>query len=143
MNKKAQVTIWVIIGILLVGAFIIAFVFISSEEVESEIECVSDEDCVPATCCHASSCAAVGSEQDCSGVACTLECAPGTLDCGQGNCLCVNGKCAAVIEQIFLIEIKEKSEEKEIIQDRDMMSQIIESEKNIKKEKIKKFEEHR
>ena len=32
-----------------------------------------------------------------------------------------------------------KLEEKEIVEDKDMMSQILESEKNIKKGKIKKF----
>ena len=61
-------------------------------------ECVTDADCVKASCCHADSCVPVGQAPDCSDVFCTQDCQPGTLDCGQGSCLCQNGKCAAVFE---------------------------------------------
>jgi len=58
-------------------------------------ECSQDADCVPASCCHASSCIASENKPDCSGIYCSMECAPGTLDCGQGSCVCKEGKCGA------------------------------------------------
>lgn len=60
----------------------------------TNVACESDEDCVPASCCHAETCVAPEDAPDCRGVACTLECREGTLDCG-GRCLCLNGRCAA------------------------------------------------
>jgi len=65
---------------------------------EDGIECISDSDCVPAICCHASSCVPVKNAQDCSEMFCTMECVEDTLDCGQGSCLCVNGKCNAIFK---------------------------------------------
>lgn len=56
--------------------------------------CVTDADCVPAQCCHATSCTNKEFAPDCTGVACTLECRIGTLDCG-GDCYCMNNRCAA------------------------------------------------
>ena len=60
--------------------------------------CASDADCVPAQCCHPTSCTLAGTAPDCSDVACTEECQGGTLDCGQGHCACQDGQCTAVID---------------------------------------------
>jgi len=57
--------------------------------------CSIDSDCVASTCCHPGSCVNKNSAPDCSGVACTMSCEPGTLDCGQASCNCVNKKCVA------------------------------------------------
>lgn len=61
--------------------------------------CVTDADCVVATCCHPSACVPITQKPDCSDVFCTQECAPGTLDCNQGYCGCVEGKCKAVFNE--------------------------------------------
>lgn len=60
--------------------------------------CASDSDCVPASCCHPTECTAKENAPDCSGTACTMECAPGTLDCGAGKCVCDSGNCRADIQ---------------------------------------------
>ena len=67
-----------------------------NSEIPLELYCESDRDCVPSSCCHATSCVASGYQQDCSGMFCTQECSPGTMDCGQGSCLCQNNRCKAV-----------------------------------------------
>jgi putative hemolysin len=61
------------------------------------LDCANDNDCVPASCCHANSCVKKENSPVCSGIACTLSCEPKTLDCGQGSCVCVNSKCSAII----------------------------------------------
>ncbi len=61
-------------------------------------ECKADADCVPAGCCHATSCVPVAEAPDCKEVACTAECRPGTLDCG-GRCVCTaDGQCTAKLK---------------------------------------------
>ena len=57
-------------------------------------ECSVDSDCVPASCCHADACVAVGNAPDCSGIYCSQECKENTLDCGQAKCVCDAGKCS-------------------------------------------------
>ena len=59
---------------------------------EDGMQCRVDSDCVPASCCHASECMNSRFELDCTGVMCTMHCAPGTVDCG-GGCACVDGRC--------------------------------------------------
>ena len=54
--------------------------------------------CVPAQCCHPTSCVFEKDAPDCKGVMCTMDCKPGTLDCGQGECKYIDGKCGAVIK---------------------------------------------
>jgi len=49
--------------------------------------------CVPASCCHASSCVLENDASDCSVTMCTQECRGGTMDCGAGNCAFVDGNC--------------------------------------------------
>jgi hypothetical protein len=61
--------------------------------------CASDADCVPAECCHPTSCVVASAAPDCAAVSCSAECQPGTLDCGQGECHCENGACQAFIGQ--------------------------------------------
>jgi len=61
-----------------------------------EQNCVNDADCVPAQCCHPTSCVPKQQAPNCSNVACTMECREGTLDCGSGSCACVNGRCGVV-----------------------------------------------
>jgi hypothetical protein len=60
--------------------------------------CQADADCVPATCCHPTSCVIASEAPDCAAVSCTDQCEDGTLDCGQGHCACQNGSCTAVID---------------------------------------------
>lgn len=61
--------------------------------------CQVDGDCVPAQCCHATTCTTRAQAPDCKGVMCTLECRLGTLDCS-GKCTCQQGACKAHIEGI-------------------------------------------
>jgi hypothetical protein len=61
--------------------------------------CVADDDCVPASCCHPSSCVPRDRAPDCGAVLCTMECRPATLDCG-GGCVCRDGQCAARLNDL-------------------------------------------
>jgi len=78
-------------------AIFLIFVMISLSALfwftKNEVECISDLDCVPATCCHPSRCVPKQQAPNCEGIVCTQECVPGTLDCGQGRCICKFGKC--------------------------------------------------
>ncbi len=58
--------------------------------------CSSKIDCVPAECCHATSCVSKSQAPDCAGEMCTMNCAPGTMDCG-GGCECQNKQCVAIL----------------------------------------------
>jgi hypothetical protein len=60
--------------------------------------CTLDSDCVPAQCCHPTSCINRVAQKDCSGTACTMSC-EGPLDCGAGSCRCVQGTCSVVAAQ--------------------------------------------
>ena len=68
------------------------------ELVMSEDACETDEDCVPAGCCHAAACVAQDNAPDCTDTMCTTDCQFGTLDCG-GGCLCHEGRCAARLSE--------------------------------------------
>lgn len=57
-------------------------------------ECTREADCVPAGCCHPSSCTAAVVKKPCN-LMCTASC-EGPLDCGAGSCGCVNGTCSVV-----------------------------------------------
>ncbi|HZK29681.1 MAG TPA: hypothetical protein VFC43_00380, partial [Methanoregula sp.] len=54
--------------------------------------CTIDADCVPAQCCHPTSCVNQASIHVCNFL-CTASC-EGPLDCGAGSCGCNNGKCS-------------------------------------------------
>ncbi len=88
--------------ILLVVIIILTVLALYSQvdlENPKEIYCEKDSDCVPAQCCHPTSCVNKNYAPDCSGIFCTMECKPDTLDCGQGKCVCINNKCEAEIEE--------------------------------------------
>ncbi len=68
------------------------------EDIPEKIYCNKDSNCIPATCCHPSSCVNINYRPDCEGLMCSMECAPETMDCGQGHCECAGNKCAVVIE---------------------------------------------
>ncbi len=56
--------------------------------------CLTDDDCVPAECCHPASCINKANKGVCT-LLCTMSC-EGPIDCGAGRCGCVNGKCSVV-----------------------------------------------
>lgn len=92
-NSKIGVGLGVIVVILL-GAFIGFDGDGGDNNIDNGVRsCVVDNDCVKDACCHAGGCVNVENAGDCSGVACTMSCEPGTLDCGQGSCGCVDGNC--------------------------------------------------
>jgi hypothetical protein len=78
--------------LILIVAIVAVILFITHA---GKVECQSDNDCVKASCCHATSCVAKEKAPSCSGMMCTMECKSGTMDCGQGSCVCQNNKCAA------------------------------------------------
>ena len=59
--------------------------------------CTTDADCVPAQCCHPTSCVSHAAKSVCN-VMCTMSC-EGSLDCGAGSCGCTNGRCSVVQAQ--------------------------------------------
>lgn len=61
-------------------------------------QCLIDQDCVPAGCCHASEAVNKDNAPDCADVFCTTECQEGTLDCGQGEVKCISGSCEVVLK---------------------------------------------
>jgi predicted nucleic acid binding AN1-type Zn finger protein len=79
--------------LILILVFAAAVIFIQLAGYQPK-ECVSDSDCVPATCCHPDSCTAKANAPNCSGKFCTEECAPKTLDCN-GSCSCIKNACVA------------------------------------------------
>lgn len=68
-------------------------------EKESAKECDTAADCAPAPTCHPKTCVPLAQAKASSGMACTMNCEPGTLDCGQGSCGCVNNKCVARLNE--------------------------------------------
>ena len=61
-----------------------------------DVACQSEEDCIPAQCCHPTHCISKNQAPDCSEVICTTECRKGTMDCGGGECGCVEGICKVI-----------------------------------------------
>ena len=60
--------------------------------------CEVDADCVPAACCHPTTCVAVSSAPSCSDAVCNDGCEPFSLDCG-GRCACDEaGRCSAIFK---------------------------------------------
>jgi len=66
--------------------------------------CAKDDDCVPAQCCHPSSCTNRANKGVCNEM-CTMNCA-GPLDCGAGSCGCVRGSCRVVPSPTILLPAK-------------------------------------
>jgi len=69
---------------------------LNSTQNSLDYSCTKNSDCVPASCCHASSCISINNAPICSRIACSMGCKPGTMDCGQASCVCQNNKCAVV-----------------------------------------------
>ncbi len=69
------------------------YVLVDLSNVKKTSGCSVDADCVPAQCCHPTSCLLRENAPSCSGIVCTGECAPGTMDCGCGHCACIKGEC--------------------------------------------------
>lgn len=81
------------------GGALAALLAVAGPALAGGVECKADADCVPAACCHATSCVPVAEAPDCKAVACTAECRPGTLDCG-GKCVCTaDGQCTAQLKE--------------------------------------------
>jgi len=77
---------------------IMIFIFIALLSTYSNINenyCNSDEECIPAQCCHPTSCTNIRNKPNCSDIFCTQVC-EGPIDCGAGSCKCVNNKCQVV-----------------------------------------------
>tara|TARA_Y100000310_G_scaffold344115_1_gene455205 strand:+ start:3870 stop:4127 length:258 start_codon:yes stop_codon:yes gene_type:complete len=74
-----------------------ALLFLVACTVPVEKQCVTADDCVAATCCHASDAVNAEFGPECSEALCTAECAPRTLDCGAGSIDCVRGSCRVVL----------------------------------------------
>lgn len=66
--------------------------------------CTVYADCVPASCCHPTSCINRVAAPPCVGIACTMSC-EGPLDCGAGSCGCVQGRCSVVAVQQNMIVV--------------------------------------
>ena len=60
--------------------------------------CTQYSDCVPAQCCHPTSCINKEYKEVCD-VFCTASC-EGPIDCGAGHCGCVNGQCEVIPSNI-------------------------------------------
>jgi hypothetical protein len=82
----------IIIIVLLISLGILVYI---SQEFMSDKECEKDDDCMAASCCHATECTSVTNAPNCSGVFCSAVCS-GHLDCGVGYCGCVNKKCEVI-----------------------------------------------
>ncbi|MFC1686252.1 hypothetical protein ACFLZZ_04515 [Nanoarchaeota archaeon] len=54
---------------------------------------IEEAQCVPAGCCHPTSCVSADQALDCSDTFCTEECQDGTMDCGAGSCKFEGGEC--------------------------------------------------
>jgi hypothetical protein len=77
---------------------------------DTDTDTDGDKECVPAECCHATSCVEKAQAPDCTNIGCTEECAWGTMDCGQGFCEYIDGQCTAVIvADLFCDERIQKS----------------------------------
>lgn len=93
LDKAATLLVIMRLQLLLVASLLVALVFAASTE------CDSDDDCLPSTCCHATSCvhrSKVDASKDCSVTLCKATCVPFSLDCG-GECRCISRNCSSII----------------------------------------------
>ncbi len=93
MDKKKLVWIAIVIIIFVAGFFLITSQHDSHKNLNNETKCV------PASCCHSTSCVPENEAPDCRRLSCTMDCVPHTLDCGQGSCKYIKGKCEAVLNE--------------------------------------------
>ena len=92
---------WIIIVLTVILILLLIFIKTSPRDnglnVSNMSYCALDSDCVPDSCCHASSCVNTANKPVCKSIMCTQECVSETMDCGQGSCKCINEKCKAVL----------------------------------------------
>jgi len=91
-NKKL---FWVIIVLIIILICLILYIKSQNENLGEGKQCLKNEDCIPATCCHPESCVPAEEASICRGVICSMVCS-GPLDCGAGECGCVDGGCEVV-----------------------------------------------
>ena len=101
--KKGQVAIFIIVGLVFVGAIVIYGAVRTNVEPEvDEMECSVDADCVPAECCNSDLCVPAIEAVDCTGIVCPPGCNNyednfiGCVGTGVGSCQCINRKCEPV-----------------------------------------------
>ena len=93
MDKK-RVNWIIVLGIILLILVLGFFWFLGGDGEKDVVE-----KCVPASCCHSTSCVLESGAPNCSGSFCTMSCEPGTLDCGQARCEYVNGSCEVILNE--------------------------------------------
>lgn len=101
--KKAQVTIFVLVAIVLIAAIVfVSWLRANQTSTSEDVECEVALDCVPAECCDSDLCVPRDQAPDCAGVDCAPGCynqADNSLGCasvggtGKGSCTCSNNKC--------------------------------------------------
>ncbi len=91
-NYNLRNLIFSLVGLICLSLFLVSCT-------PAEKACSADTDCAPAQCCHPADAVNLANEPDCSNVACTMECKPGTLDCGQGEIKCLSGKCTTILTE--------------------------------------------
>ncbi len=109
-SKKAQLAIFIILAVFLVGVIVLVALAKNNNPTVEIQECVVDEDCFPAECCDSRTCVPVSEKPNCTIVNGTdIECPDGCynyltgeLGCEnfvgepEGICKCINSKCLAV-----------------------------------------------
>lgn len=94
MKKKAAISIIIILIVIIIGVDIFFSLKSNKPNVVLPSEtCNVYSDCVPAQCCHPTSCINKNYKTVCN-LACTQGCS-GPLDCG-GSCGCAEGKCYVI-----------------------------------------------
>ena len=98
--KRGQITIWLIIGVIVVATiFLVMIVWLSvlrNVNVE-DIECSVENDCAPKDCCNANACVPVIEANDCSSAPSCNGCfSPSVNVSGVCKpCTCLKNKCVA------------------------------------------------
>lgn len=86
--------ILIFIGSIVAVISIASIYMLSLPEISKDF-CQTDSDCMPAECCHPTSCVNQKYKPNCEGIFCTAVC-QGPIDCGAGYCGCVKNKCQVV-----------------------------------------------
>ena len=94
MKKNKKISLIAII-IVFLGVLTSSLIFQSKNK---GIKCIKDDECLPADCCHATSCVQKSLSPDCTNIFCTMACEKKTLDCNQGECKCIKGECKAILK---------------------------------------------
>ncbi len=97
MDNRGLAVIGGVLGLVIV---MILFQPVSNADIPNDLFCESDVDCVSAEDCHPTTCVSaeykLHSEEP---TFCTTDCVADTMDCGQGSCKCMNNNCEAVINE--------------------------------------------